>query len=1024
MPHVNVIEAFKQLSFDEKISAITGIESFWKNDHLRKGTTLSILDIVPDGIVGVNSKREIVSFNTQAEMLFGYKREEIIGKKLETIIPNRFHEAHEKDVAAYFNKPSSRRMGELQQELRGIKKNSQEFPVEISLSHVETGDEVIAFSAVRDVSEKKRLLKEFANTEAKLNDIASMLPICIIQAVYHDDGTLQFRYISEGIKSVYGITPEEAYADKNFPFSKIHPEDVEFVKKRTAASNSATSVLNIEFRIITPDGVIKWVYAEIHPKKEKGGETVRYGYIIDATETKQAEEQLKDTNNRYETLLKTTDEMMNTVSAEGKIIWANQAWKKNLLYTNEDIRGLKIINLLSNDTKYMFEGNFERLKAGETVTISAAKMVSKSGIEIDVEGTIVPIFENGVFAGSQSFLRNITRFKKERTERINAETRLQRTLDNMFSGYMVIGFDWTYLYVNEAAARQALQKPSNLVGKKMPEMYPGVESSTVFQAYKKCMDDRIHVEFEDKYTFPNGVTKWYDFHVEPIEEGIFVITNDITERKGVTENLLKNQKLLKDSQRIAKLGSWELNLVNNVLYWSDEIYRIFEIDPTQFGASYEAFLNLVHPEDKEYVDKAYRNAVENKTTYDIVHRLKFENGKVKYLREQAETFYDLDGKAINTVGTVHDITKEKEAEILLIRNEHKYQHVVENILDGLMIDDLSGRIVYANKKFMDMLGIREADLNDITMEDYVAPEFKTLIRNFHDRRVSGEEVANLYEFVGIHKDGTKKWFEAHVTTVTEDGSIRGTQSIIRDITDRKIADEERSKLIADITQRNKNLEQFSYMVSHNLRAPVANIIGITQFMKEAKYSEEDADLLLNGIYESVNKLDYVIKDLNGILQMRQAVNEMKENINFEELVTNIKMSIEHLVKKENVTIETDFVAVNEMFSIRSYFHSIFYNLIANSIKYRRKDADPIIEIKSYKTGNNIVLTFKDNGIGIDLENNKNDIFGMYKRFNFETEGKGLGLYMVKTQVESLGGTINVESELNAGTTFTIVFKMK
>ena len=111
-----------------------------------------------------------------------------------------------------------------------------------------------------------------------------------------------------------------------------------------------------------------------------------------------------------------------------------------------------------------------------------------------------------------------------------------------------------------------------------------------------------------------------------------------------------------------------------------------------------------------------------------------------------------------------------------------------------------------------------------------------------------------------------------------------------------------------------------------------------------------------------------------------------------------------------------------MFSIKTYLHSIFYNLISNSLKYRQPDISPVIKISSQRLDGKIVLIFNDNGMDIDLKKNGHQVFGLYKRFHTESaEGKGMGLYMVKTQVESIGGKISIESAVNKGTTFTIEF---
>ncbi|WP_445752852.1 sensor histidine kinase, partial [Polaribacter sp.] len=175
--------------------------------------------------------------------------------------------------------------------------------------------------------------------------------------------------------------------------------------------------------------------------------------------------------------------------------------------------------------------------------------------------------------------------------------------------------------------------------------------------------------------------------------------------------------------------------------------------------------------------------------------------------------------------------------------------------------------------------------------------------------------------------------------------------------------------------------------------------------------------------QSVLTLDNVIRDLNFILQVRKDINEQKIEISFYDMVDKIKTSISNEINENKVQILVDFSEIDTMTTIKSYLYSIFFNLINNSIKYRHADRTPVIEIKSKKVESKIILKFKDNGLGFDNIKSVNQVFGLYKRFHKHVEGKGLGLFMVKSQVESLGGKISVESELNVGTEFTIEFKV-
>jgi PAS domain S-box-containing protein len=151
-----------------------------------------------------------------------------------------------------------------------------------------------------------------------------------------------------------------------------------------------------------------------------------------------------------------------------------------------------------------------------------------------------------------------------------------------------------------------------------------------------------------------------------------VILRDITERTQAEETLRVITEQLSEAQRLAHIGSWELNLMTNRLTWSDEIYRIFEVDPAKFGASYEAFLATVHPNDRATVDKAYTESLRNRTPYEITHRLLLGDGRVKFVQERCETFYDAAGHPLRSIGTVQDITERKSNEEHLLQ-AHKME---------------------------------------------------------------------------------------------------------------------------------------------------------------------------------------------------------------------------------------------------------------------------------------------------------------------------------------------------------------
>ena len=228
----------------------------------------------------------------------------------------------------------------------------------------------------------------------------------------------------------------------------------------------------------------------------------------------------------------------------------------------------------------------------------------------------------------------------------------------------------------------------------------------------------------------------------------------------------------------------------------------------------------------------------------------------------------------------------------------------------------------------------------------------------------------------------------------------------------------------ELIKQNNQLEQFGYITAHNLRAPVARILGLANIINNKHFSMPSDKEVLDKLQFAALELDTIIYDLNVILDIKKGIQYSYEEIDLNQRFEKIKGILKDKIKASNVTVEADFSKVKTCYGIPAYLESILYNLLSNAIKYRSIERVPVVKVSSELVENKIKLTIRDNGIGINLLKTKEKIFNLYQRFHDHVEGKGIGLFLVKTQVEAMNGSVEIESNEGQGTAFHIFIPLK
>ncbi|MEQ8302067.1 MAG: HAMP domain-containing sensor histidine kinase [Cyclobacteriaceae bacterium] len=264
------------------------------------------------------------------------------------------------------------------------------------------------------------------------------------------------------------------------------------------------------------------------------------------------------------------------------------------------------------------------------------------------------------------------------------------------------------------------------------------------------------------------------------------------------------------------------------------------------------------------------------------------------------------------------------------------------------------------------------------------------------------------------EERTRDLENAHVRIKTQNKELNRINDRLAEKVD--AANSDLAKTNAELVRHNSELQQYSYIVSHNLRGPVASLLGLVNLVKHEEVISN------HPVFEHIRKaskaLDGTVRDLGMIVDVRNDIYKIKQSVSVPELLSEVITPFQREILEYKIKLSYD-IKSEELYTIRPMLTSIVHNLVSNSIKYRANDRTPHIEICTRTEDGNFVLMVKDNGIGLNVEANRQDIFKLYKRFNTHTEGKGIGLYLVSLQVNSLGGSIEVRSEVDVYTEFVV-----
>jgi diguanylate cyclase (GGDEF)-like protein/PAS domain S-box-containing protein len=556
----------------------------------------------------------------------------------------------------------------------------------------DTVESVLQVVAARTATEleRQRLYQELGESYRTLATLMTNLPGMVYRCRNDKDWTLEF--ISEGCLALTGYTPDDFVGRRSITYGQvIHPNDREPVWDEVQAALKKNRSFQLVYRITTADGKLKWAWEQGRGIYASNGTLLALeGFVTDITERKRADEALLKSESRLRSIVKTALNVIIVLSPDHRILEFNPEAERVYGRRRDEVLGKDYFELflppdlwqtVDDDLRMVMAGKESRgfentIRAADGGKHSMIWNVSRLG---DATGQAIGIVAIG---------NDVTDYRRAEETLKRNEQLLRNVMETLPVGVWITDRHGKIISGNEAGKR--IWAGAKYVGVEQYGEYKGWWADTgkpiapeewaVARAVRKgetSLNEVIDIECFD------GTRKTILNSAMPLRgpdgeiTGAFIVNQDITEQRKAEAALRESEARLKEAQGIAHVGSWELDLVSDRLTWSDEIYRIFEIDPLRFSPSYEAFLDAVHPDDREAVNRAYTESVKNRRPYDITHRLQMSDGRIKYVYERCVNYYSEQGEPLRSTGTVQDVTERVLAERALRRSEERLRIIYD-----------------------------------------------------------------------------------------------------------------------------------------------------------------------------------------------------------------------------------------------------------------------------------------------------------------------------------------------------------
>jgi PAS domain S-box-containing protein len=823
----------------------------------------------------------------------------------------------------------------------------------------------------------------------------------------------------------------------------VHPEDADRVRSQAARILTGEASETLEHRIRRKNGAWRWVSNTPVPRFDPAGTLIAYdGIISDITERKRAEEALRNSEEKHRIMLEeSTDPIFSFSGEDGRYTYVNRAFADGVGKTTGEIIGRTIRDVFpGEEAEKRLSVLREVFTTGREKTFEA-RIPRPDGDRFYIT-SVVPIK-----VGDR--VTSVIASSKDITERKRAEEALRhsmQTSDDIVraipSGFFIYQYEIPDRLIlvsgNPEAERLTGISLKEWKGREFNEIWPEAKNAGITERYLTVMRTGATFEIDDLYYADNRLSGAFRIRAFMLPQSrLAVAFENITERKRNEEALWEEKVLLSKSQAIAHVGSWKLDLTTNHLTWSDEVYRIFGCRPQEFAATYEAFLDFVHPDDRTALDEAYSGSLrEGADSYEIEHRIvQSGTGDIRWVHERCVHERDDAGKIIRSVGMVHDITERKRAEASLRQERERLAGIIRGTNAGTWEWNVQTGETIFNERWAEIIGYTLDEISPVSIETWMKfthPDDLKTSDELLQKHFSGELDYYECEARMRHKSGEWVWVldRGRVTTWTDDGKPLMMMGTHQDITERKRAELEREKLQEQLVQAQKmeSVGRLAGGVAHDYNNMLGVILGHAEMALERVAPTEPLCHNLKEIRKAAERSADLTRQLLAFARKQTVAPKV---LDLNKTVRAMSGMLRRLIGED---IDLAWMPGKELWTVNvdpSQIDQILANLCVNA-----RDAIAGVGKVTVETGNisvdeaycadhagfvpgeYVLLAVSDNGCGMDAEV-LSHLFEPFFTTKALGQGTGLGLATVYGAVKQNNGFINVYSELGQGTTFKI-----